>query len=79
MKIQEFIHSNKGRMFVSILLGIGLSSLFRKVCNDRNCLVFKGPSYDKINEQVFEFQSKCYKYTADSKKCDAKKKIVEFA
>lgn len=79
MKIQEFIHSNKGRMFVSILLGIGLSSLFRKVCDGRNCLVFKGPSYDKINNQVFEFQEKCYKYTADSKKCDAKKKIVEFA
>ena len=32
-KIQELLHSKAGKYMFSIILGIGLASLFRKACN----------------------------------------------
>ena len=43
MNLRRLIYSDIGRIIISILLGLGLATLFRKVCNDRNCLVFKAP------------------------------------
>ena len=43
MKVPElktFINSGKGRIILSILLGFGIATLFRKACKDRNCLNF---------------------------------------
>ena len=47
--IAQSLHSSKGRIIISIILGLGLASLFRRVCNDRNCMVFKGPSLEEVN------------------------------
>ena len=41
MYLRRLIYSNIGKYIISILLGLGLSTLFRKVCNERNCMVFK--------------------------------------
>ena len=79
MYIRRLITGTFGRTLISILLGLGLATLFRKVCNDRNCLVFKAPEIKKIENQVFEFDDKCYKFNKKATKCDNKKKIVDFA
>ena len=79
MYIRRLITGTFGRTLISILLGLGLATLFRKVCNDRNCLVFKAPGIDKIENQIFEFDDKCYKFKKKATKCNKKKKIVDFA
>ena len=35
MGIKTFIKYRRGRMFISILLGLGIASLFRKACKKR--------------------------------------------
>jgi|TARA_B100001287_G_scaffold271652_1_gene272255 hypothetical protein len=79
MYIRRLITGTFGKTLISILLGLGLATLFRKVCNDRNCLVFKAPEIKKIENQVFEFDDKCYKFNKKATKCDNNKKIVDFA
>ena len=79
MYIRRLINGAFGRAIISILLGLGLATLFRKVCNDRNCLVFKAPGIDKIENQIFEFDDKCYKFKKKATKCNKKKKIVDCA
>ena len=79
MYIRRLITGVFRRSIISILLGLGLATLFRKVCNDRNCLVFKAPKIDKIDNQIFEFDDKCYKFNKKATKCDNTKKVVEFA
>ena len=79
MYIRRLITGVFGRSVISILLGLGLATLFRKVCNDRNCLIFKAPKIDKIDNQIFEFDDKCYKFTKKATACDNSKKIVDFA
>ena len=79
MYLRRLIYSNIGKYIISILLGLGLATLFRKVCNDRNCIVFKAPNLNKIKDQIFKFGNKCYKYTESIESCDLNKKQVNFA
>ena len=78
MYLRRLIYSDFGKVIISILLGLGLSTLFRKVCNDRNCLIFKAPTIDKINDKVYKFDNKCYKYKANAIQCNDNEKYIEF-
>ena len=77
--LQKLINSNGGKYLISIILGLGLATIFRKVCKDRNCLKFQGAPLNKITNQIFKFDNKCYKFSSNIKKCDNNKKIVDFA
>lgn len=58
-----------GKMIISIILGLGLSALFRKVCNERECLVIKGPKIEEVENNIYNFDGKCYKYKAYATSC----------
>jgi hypothetical protein len=79
MYLRRLIYSDVGKYVISILLGLGLATLFRKVCNDRSCLVFHAPHIDKIKGQVFDFDGKCYTFEEKAERCDENKKILGFA
>ena len=68
-----------GRILISVLLGLGLATLFRKVCKDRSCIVFKAVSLGKVKGQIFKFGEKCYKYTLDAEQCSDKKEQLNYA
>ena len=40
--------------------------MFRKVCNDRDCIVIQGPPISEVEKNIYSFDSKCYKYKAKS-------------
>jgi len=79
MYLRRLIYSDVGKYVISILLGLGLATVFRKVCNDRSCLVFHAPHIDKIRGQVFNFDGKCYTFEEKAERCDQKRKILGFA
>ena len=79
MGLRSFIHTHNGHIVISIVLGLGLASLFRKACHNKNCLVFKAPEMEKIQNKIFQFQNKCYKYKEQSTTCNSNKRILEFA
>ena len=77
MNFKRLLHQPLGKFFISVLLGLGLASLFRKVCKDKNCIIFKGAETEEIDSKVFKHGSKCYKYTARADdSCDSKGKQV---
>ena len=55
MNLQRLLNTKLGRAFISVLLGIGLATLFQRTCSDKNCIVFNGPV-------IKEFDDKIYKY-----------------
>jgi hypothetical protein len=71
MYLDKFVHSNTGKILMSIILGIGLATFFRSVCIGRNCRVFSSPPIEEIDEQTYKFNDKCYKYTAKTTSCKA--------
>jgi|UniRef100_A0A6C0LHD2 hypothetical protein len=78
-KFTNLLKSKNGKYVISIILGLGLASLFRKACDDNNCLVYRGTLYDEIEDNSFKHDDKCYKYTISSVSCNKGKKIIDFA
>ena len=74
----KFVHTETGKLVMSILLGFGLASLFRSVCKGKDCIVFHAPPLEKIQDKVYKSGDKCYKFQAVASKCDKSKKIVNF-
>ena len=79
INFKRLLYSPLGQIFISMLLGFGIATLFRKACNKRNCLVFQAASLSKIKGQIFKYDNKCYKFTPKAESCKKRKKTVEFA
>ena len=43
MNFNRFLYTDVGKNLISVILGIGLASLFQKVCKDQSCIVFTSP------------------------------------
>jgi len=69
MNFIKFIKTRQGRIIISILYGLGLSCLFRKVCTGRNCIVYRAPNPSTIVNNVYQHNGKCYQYKTESTKC----------
>jgi hypothetical protein len=77
-RLGKLLETSTGRIIISIILGLGLAMLFRKVCDDYNCIAFKGTSNDDVKDKVFRYNEKCYKYNITPITCNKDKKIVHF-
>ena len=71
--IENLYKTKTGRYLISIILGLGISALFRKVCKDRDCLIIRGPPTNEIVGNIYEFDSKCYKYRVKNTSCNKNK------
>jgi thiosulfate reductase cytochrome b subunit len=79
VNLGKFVHTETGKILMSILLGFGLASLFRKICKDRECLIFHAPSLDDFKDKIYKNDSgKCVKYNPIQSKCNMNAKIVDF-
>jgi hypothetical protein len=78
MNFKRLLNTELGIFFVSVLLGIGLATLFRSVCKDKECVVFHAPPLEEIKDKIYKFDNKCYKYVPMPTKCDSSKKILDF-
>tara|TARA_E500000178_G_scaffold276858_1_gene275865 strand:- start:29 stop:235 length:207 start_codon:yes stop_codon:yes gene_type:complete len=61
--------AKKYKIIVSIILGLGIATLFRKVCEGRNCIIIKGKSPADVEKNSYRYKDKCYKYKSVSAKC----------
>lgn len=77
MNLRRLLDSNLGRMIISVLLGLGLATLFRKVCKDKNCITFNGPVISDVDGKTFKHDASCYKYKMEHTTCDKTKQIVD--
>lgn len=78
-KLLKLFHSEKGKIILSIIIGIGIASLFRKACSDRKqCIVFKGPNLVDLHKNIYRHGNKCYSFKEKSTKCGSASKKVEF-
>jgi len=79
MEIKRLLYGKYSDYVISIILGFGLATLFRKVCNERNCLIFKAPKINKIENKTYRFDNSCYKVKHKQVQYDKSKKHIPFA
>ena len=75
-KVLDKIYTKNGRIIISIILGIGLASIFRKVCKDMECYSYKAPPIKEVEDKIFSFNDKCYKYRQNNISCGKKEQQV---
>lgn len=76
---ERFLQDNNAKYLISILIGLGIATIFRKACKNDDCFVFKGPLTSEIKDKIYSFNNKCYKFFPKSITCNSKAKQVEFA
>ena len=79
MNIRRLLYSEYSDIIISIILGFGFATMFRKICNERNCLVFQAPKNEDIESCIRDSNNECYKYKHKSEQCSKNKKQVLFA
>jgi hypothetical protein len=67
--ISNIMSTEFGSVIVSVVLGLGLASFFKKVCKDGRCVIIKGPPINEVNKNIYKINEECYKYTPFATKC----------
>ncbi len=78
MHLEKFVHSERGKIIMSILLGLGLATLFRTVCKDNNCIAFHAPPLGDFKDKIYKNNDKCVKYVPVATKCSLNAKTITF-
>lgn len=78
MNLGKFVHTETGKILMSLLLGFGLASLFRNVCKDKDCLTFHAPPLEQIKDKIYKTSGKCVKYNSVPTKCNSHIKTIDF-
>lgn len=79
MKFKQILNSDTGKILISIMLGLGLASLFREACHGDKCINFEGPILEEVENKVFKQGDKCYSYKSHRVDCSNEKKAVPFS
>ena len=77
MNLKRLLTTPIGVMLISILLGLGLATLFRKACKGKECIDFNGPVISEIDGKTYKFGEECYKYSLQPTLCDKTKQVIE--
>jgi hypothetical protein len=72
-QVTEIMNTSYGPMIISVILGLGLATLFRRVCEDKQCMVVKSPNSEDIEKYYYKLQNDCYQYTPETVECILKK------
>ena len=67
--LNDISSSRQGIIIISIIWGLGLSAIFRKVCRGRNCIVIQAPNVKEIEKNIYEFDGKCYRFKSQTTSC----------
>ena len=76
MFLRRLLHSKSGKYIPSIVLGMGLATMFRKFCKGSECLVRYAPPSDEIKDKNFKFNNQCYRYEANPVSCKSAAKLI---
>ena len=68
--MMKLLHTENGKYAIYFILGMGLASLFRKICNDRNCLVFQAAPLSEVTKNTYAHGDKCYTFKEKMVKCN---------
>lgn len=77
--LDKFVHTETGKIIMSILLGMGLATLFRNVCKGKQCFRFYAPPLDDFKDKIYKNdKNKCVKFVPIATKCSLNAKTILF-
>jgi uncharacterized protein (TIGR03382 family) len=70
--ISDIMENAGGATIISVMLGLGLAAIFRRVCDDKKCVVIRAPNNEELEKYYYQVQDECYKYTPENVACPKK-------
>lgn len=67
--IREVMSKRIGCILISVMLGLGLATMFHKVCVGRDCVIVKGPGVKYVTEHVWRSGNDCFRYRQQKVGC----------
>ena len=64
--------SNTIGFVMSLILGLGFATMFRKICKGKNCIILKSP--ENIENNVYQYPNKpevCVQFNKKSSSCNS--------
>lgn len=77
MNFRRLLNTDLGHIFISIMLGMGLATLFHRSCTGNKCLEFNGPVISEVDGKIYKFNDYCHQYEMSAVSCNSTKKIVD--
>lgn len=68
----RMMHTAYGQLLISVVLGVGLASLFRKTCTEKGCYKFIAPKVSETENNIYLHDGHCYKFKTQTKPCGEK-------
>ena len=75
-KLQQVMHTKMGQILISILLGFGLASIFRKTCKAQDCFSFHAPKPSDVEEKIYTHGGNCYTFKTETTPCTSKEPLT---
>ena len=62
MHLENFLHGDVGRVMVSVVLGLGLATFFKRQCQGDRCVVHRPPPPEDVQGKTFRLDATeaCY-------------------
>lgn len=76
MNLKNLLYSPIGKNVLTMILALGLATMFYKACKDDECINFSGPVINEIDGKTYKFGEYCYTYKMKQTKCDPEKKRI---
>jgi len=80
--VKNLMYTNIGKIILSVLLGLGFATLFRQICNSKDCYRFIGPQHNALRDKIFASdtdKTKCYSLVEENIQCGSKSKTLDFS
>ena len=68
MNLLNKMKTPSGKIIMSILLGIGLATLFRSVCDDESCTTYVAVKPEDVKDKIIKNNNQCNKYKLETTK-----------
>jgi hypothetical protein len=79
MNVKRILNTEFGHILISILLGLGLATMFRQVCEGKNCLIFNGPVISEVDGKIYKFGEYCHQFKLNPVSCNPTKKVIKIS
>lgn len=76
MNIDRLFNSEIGKFIISFLIGFGLATIIHSAFLNKNNIEFNGPIIPDMNNHIFKYDNKCYKYNTKQTNCLNSKTII---
>jgi hypothetical protein len=77
--IGRLLNSTLGKILLSILLGLGLSTIFKQSCSGQSCITYHGPILGQVEGKTYQYGERCYTYTIAPIQCSTVRRSVDLS